>query len=133
MTPIDYLMFTGSTGIGRTVASQAAEGLIPASMELGGKNAMLVLEDADLDRAVEGAERALFSNASQLCTSIERVLVHESVADEFTRRLADRTRDERAALWWFRTLGARVALCHARSIARGDDRHVRARSRSRSL
>ncbi|HLL87352.1 MAG TPA: succinic semialdehyde dehydrogenase [Thermoleophilaceae bacterium] len=89
---VDYVMFTGSTGVGRTVASQAAERLVPASMELGGKNAMLVLEDADLDRAVEGAERALFSNAGQLCISIERVLVHESVADEFTRRLADRTR-----------------------------------------
>jgi len=89
---IGYLMFTGSTGVGRTVASQAAERLIPASMELGGKNAMLVLEDADLDRAVEGAERALFSNAGQLCISIERVLVHESVTDEFTRRLVERTR-----------------------------------------
>jgi succinate-semialdehyde dehydrogenase / glutarate-semialdehyde dehydrogenase len=89
---VDYIMFTGSTAVGRKVASQAGERLIPASMELGGKNAMLVLEDADLDRAVEGAERALFSNAGQLCISIERVLVHESVADEFTRRLADRTR-----------------------------------------
>ena len=54
-------------------------------MELGGKNAMIVLEDADLDRAVEGAERALFSNAGQLCISIERLFVHESIADEFTR------------------------------------------------
>jgi succinate-semialdehyde dehydrogenase / glutarate-semialdehyde dehydrogenase len=86
-------MFNGSTGVGRTVASQAAERLIPASMELGGKNAMLVLEDADLDRAVEGAERALFSNSGQLCISIERLLVHESVADEFTRRLVERTRE----------------------------------------
>ncbi|HLL85831.1 MAG TPA: succinic semialdehyde dehydrogenase [Thermoleophilaceae bacterium] len=92
---VDYVMFTGSTGVGRTVASQAAERLVPASMELGGKNAMLVLEDADLDRAVEGAERALFSNAGQLCISIERVLVHESVADEFTRRLAERARTMR--------------------------------------
>ena len=55
-------------------------------MELGGKNAMIVLEDADLDRAVEGAERALFSNAGQLCISIERLFVHEAIADEFTRR-----------------------------------------------
>ncbi len=90
---VNYIMFTGSTGVGRTVASQAAERLIPASMELGGKNAMLVLEDADLDRAVEGAERALFSNSGQLCISIERLLVHESVADEFTRRLVERTRE----------------------------------------
>jgi succinate-semialdehyde dehydrogenase/glutarate-semialdehyde dehydrogenase len=52
---------------------------------------MLVLEDADLDRTVDGAERALFSNAGQLCISIERVLVDERIADEFTRRLVERT------------------------------------------
>ncbi|MFL5821359.1 MAG: succinic semialdehyde dehydrogenase [Solirubrobacteraceae bacterium] len=89
---VDYIMFTGSTEVGRKVASQAAERLIPSSMELGGKNAMLVLEDADLDRAVEGAERAMFSNAGQLCISIERLLLHESVADEFIRRLVERMR-----------------------------------------
>ncbi|HEX6389999.1 MAG TPA: succinic semialdehyde dehydrogenase [Solirubrobacteraceae bacterium] len=89
---VQYMMFTGSTATGRTVAKQCAERLIPCSMELGGKNAMLVLEDADLDRAVEGAERAMFSNAGQLCISIERLMVHESVADAFTEKLAARTR-----------------------------------------
>src|SRR4051794_16151123 len=88
----DYVMFTGSTETGRGVAEQAGRRLIGASMELGGKNAMIVLEDADLTRAVEGAERALFSNAGQLCISIERLFVHEAVADEFTRRLTDRVR-----------------------------------------
>ena len=88
----DYVMFTGSTQTGRTVAEQAGRRLIGASMELGGKNAMIVLADADLDRAVDGAERALFSNAGQLCISIERLFVHEAVADEFTRRLAERAR-----------------------------------------
>jgi succinate-semialdehyde dehydrogenase/glutarate-semialdehyde dehydrogenase len=87
---VDYLMFTGSTSVGRQVASQAAERLIPSSMELGGKNAMIVLEDASLSRTVEGAERAMFSNAGQLCISIERLLVHESIAEEFLRRLVDR-------------------------------------------
>src|SRR5579862_6196378 len=87
---VDYVMFTGSTATGRQVASQAAERLIPSSMELGGKNAMLVLEDANLARAAEGAERAMFSNAGQLCISIERLLVHERVAEEFTRRLLAR-------------------------------------------
>src|SRR5215218_9685080 len=86
----DYVMFTGSTATGRTVAERAGRNLIGASMELGGKNAMIVLDDADLGRAVEGAERALFSNAGQLCISIERLFVHEAVADEFTRRLAER-------------------------------------------
>ncbi|HEX2125748.1 MAG TPA: aldehyde dehydrogenase family protein, partial [Thermoleophilaceae bacterium] len=87
---VDYVMFTGSTEVGRQVASQAAERLIPSSMELGGKNAMIVLDDANLTRTVEGAERALFSNAGQLCISIERLYVHEAVADEFTRRLIER-------------------------------------------
>ena len=87
----DYVMFTGSSETGRAVARQAAGRLIGSSMELGGKNAMLVLEDANLGRAVEGAERALFSNAGQLCISIERLLVHESVLEEFTRRLVERT------------------------------------------
>jgi len=88
---VGYMMFTGSTATGRTVAKQCAERLIPCSMELGGKNAMLVLEDADIDRAVEGAERAMFSNAGQLCISIERLMVHDAVADEFTDKLAQRT------------------------------------------
>lgn len=87
---VDYIMFTGSTEVGRTVAAQAAERLIPSSMELGGKNAMLVLEDANLDRAVEGAERALYSNAGQLCISIERLYVHERIAEAFTERLVRR-------------------------------------------
>jgi succinate-semialdehyde dehydrogenase/glutarate-semialdehyde dehydrogenase len=86
----EFIMFTGSTGVGRKVASQAGECLIGASMELGGKNAMIVMEDANMTRAVDGAERALFSNAGQLCISIERLYVHESVADEFERRLIER-------------------------------------------
>ncbi len=87
---VDYVMFTGSTATGREVASRAAARLIPSSMELGGKNAMLVLEDASLARAVEGAERALYSNAGQLCISVERLLVHEAIAPEFTKRLVRR-------------------------------------------
>jgi succinate-semialdehyde dehydrogenase / glutarate-semialdehyde dehydrogenase len=88
----DYMMFTGSTATGRSVAEQAGKNLIGSSMELGGKNAMIVLDDASMTRALEGAERALFSNAGQLCISVERLFVHESIADEFTRKLADRTR-----------------------------------------
>jgi succinate-semialdehyde dehydrogenase/glutarate-semialdehyde dehydrogenase len=88
----DYVMFTGSTATGRTVAERAGRNLIGASMELGGKNAMIVCHDADLARAAEGAERALFSNAGQLCISIERLYVHEAVADEFTRLLTERVR-----------------------------------------
>jgi succinate-semialdehyde dehydrogenase/glutarate-semialdehyde dehydrogenase len=86
----DYVCFTGSTGVGRIVATQAAERLVGCSLELGGKNVMVVLEDADLDKAARGAVRACFSSAGQLCISIERLLVHESVYDEFVRRFVDR-------------------------------------------
>jgi succinate-semialdehyde dehydrogenase/glutarate-semialdehyde dehydrogenase len=88
----DYVMFTGSTAVGRTVAEQAGRCLIGASMELGGKNAMIVCRDADLGKAVDGAERALFSNAGQLCISMERLFVHESIADTFTARLLERVK-----------------------------------------
>ncbi|MFI9648481.1 succinic semialdehyde dehydrogenase [Streptomyces sp. NPDC052040] len=88
----DYVSFTGSTRTGREVAQGAAARLIGASLELGGKNAMLVLEDADLDKAAAGAVRACFSSAGQLCISIERLYVHESVADAFLERFVARTR-----------------------------------------
>jgi succinate-semialdehyde dehydrogenase/glutarate-semialdehyde dehydrogenase len=88
----DYVSFTGSTRTGREVAQRAAARLVGASLELGGKNAMLVLSDADLDAAAAGAVRACFSSAGQLCISIERLLVHRSVADEFLERFVARTR-----------------------------------------
>jgi succinate-semialdehyde dehydrogenase / glutarate-semialdehyde dehydrogenase len=108
---IDYLMFTGSTRVGRQVASQAAERLIPSSMELGGKNAMIVLDDAHLARTTEGAVRAMFSNAGQLCISIERLLVHEAIADEFTRGLVERVRGMRLGvhLDWSDDMGSLVS------------------------
>ncbi|MEY8566550.1 succinic semialdehyde dehydrogenase [Corynebacteriaceae bacterium 7-707] len=84
----DFLMFTGSTAVGRTVAAEAAENLIDYSMELGGKNALLVLDDADVDEAVRGAVRASFSNTGQLCISIERIYVPDSMWDSFTSRFA---------------------------------------------
>ncbi|MEV7812261.1 succinic semialdehyde dehydrogenase [Streptomyces flaveolus] len=88
----DYVSFTGSTRTGREVAVGAASRLVGVSLELGGKNAMLVLEDADIEKAAAGAVRACFSSAGQLCISIERLYVHESVADAFLERFAARTR-----------------------------------------
>lgn len=94
-TPIiensDYLMFTGSTAVGRTVAAQAGERLIDCSMELGGKNALLVLDDADVGKAVDGAVRACFSNTGQLCISMERLFVPATLWDEFVTRFATAT------------------------------------------
>ncbi|MDQ1036658.1 succinate-semialdehyde dehydrogenase/glutarate-semialdehyde dehydrogenase [Streptomyces sp. V3I8] len=88
----DYVSFTGSTRTGREVARGAAARLVGVSLELGGKNAMLVLADADIERAAAGAVRACFSSAGQLCISIERLYVHASVADAFLARFAARTR-----------------------------------------
>ncbi|CAG6391565.1 succinic semialdehyde dehydrogenase [Streptomyces cocklensis] len=88
----DYVSFTGSTRTGREVAQRAAARLIGASLELGGKNALLVLRDADLDKAADGAVRACFASAGQLCISIERLFVDESVADAFLDRFAARTK-----------------------------------------
>lgn len=88
----DYVSFTGSTRTGREVAQGAAARLVGVSLELGGKNAMLVLEDADIDKAAAGAVRACFSSAGQLCISIERLYVHESIADTFLERFAARTK-----------------------------------------
>lgn len=81
----DYVMYTGSTNVGRQVARDAGERLIGASLELGGKNAMYIADDADLPRAAECAQRAVFSSAGQLCISIERLVLHEAIADEFLR------------------------------------------------
>ncbi len=84
----DYVMFTGSTATGAALAQQAGRRLIGFSAELGGKNPMIVTAGADIDRAVEGAARACFSNSGQLCISIERLYVDKVIADEFTSRFA---------------------------------------------
>jgi acyl-CoA reductase-like NAD-dependent aldehyde dehydrogenase len=89
---VDFIMFTGSTRTGRLVAQQAAERLIGCSLELGGKNPMIVLADADLDRAVEGAVQGCFASSGQACISIERIYVDQSIAEPFLRRLGERTR-----------------------------------------
>ena len=88
----DYLAFTGSTRAGTEIAKRCAERGIGCNLELGGKNAMLVLADADLEHTVTAALRACFSNAGQLCIGIERVYVDRLVYDEFLRRFATATK-----------------------------------------
>ncbi|HET9139844.1 succinic semialdehyde dehydrogenase [Actinophytocola sp.] len=88
---VDFVAFTGSTRTGTEVATRAAARLIGCSLELGGKNAMIVLEDAKPDRAAEIATRAAFANAGQLCLSMERVYVHETIFDDFAERFAAAT------------------------------------------
>ncbi|MFI7587702.1 NAD-dependent succinate-semialdehyde dehydrogenase [Spongisporangium articulatum] len=84
------LSFTGSTEVGKKLVEQSAEQLLRVSMELGGNAPFLVFADADLDKAVDGAMLAKMRNAGEACTAANRFLVHESVADEFGRRLAER-------------------------------------------
>ena len=93
----DAVLFTGSTPTGRIVAAQAAARLVPASVELGGKNALLVLEDADLDAAAEGIVRGCFVGAGQVCVSYERLYVDRRVHDAVVSRLVERTRALRVA------------------------------------
>jgi succinate-semialdehyde dehydrogenase/glutarate-semialdehyde dehydrogenase len=87
----DYVCFTGSTATGKLIARQCADRLIGCSLELGGKNPILVLRDADVERAAEGAVRACFSNAGQLCVSTERLYVADQLYDRFLDRFVART------------------------------------------
>jgi len=89
---VDFLMFTGSTSTGKSVAARAASRLIGCSLELGGKNPMIVCADANLEAAVGGAIRGCFSSVGQLCVSIERIYIHESIFDRFAARFTDRAR-----------------------------------------
>lgn len=84
---VDMIQFTGSVETGRKVGVRAAERLIPASLELGGKDAMIVLSDANIDRAVGAATWGSFFNAGQSCLALERVYVEEPVYDEFVSKL----------------------------------------------
>jgi acyl-CoA reductase-like NAD-dependent aldehyde dehydrogenase len=84
---VDFIMFTGSTRTGKIVARQAAERLIGFSLELGGKNSMVVLQEADIDAAVDGLVRGAFTGAGQVCVSIERAWVPARMYDDFRQRL----------------------------------------------
>lgn len=82
--------FTGSTRVGRIIAMVCAKYLKPVVLELGGKAPLVVLDDADLDAAVNGAAFGAFANSGQICMSTERIIVDEAIADAFVRRLADK-------------------------------------------
>ncbi|HAN24741.1 MAG TPA: NAD-dependent succinate-semialdehyde dehydrogenase, partial [Microbacterium ginsengisoli] len=84
------LSFTGSTPVGQRLLEQASQGVLRTSMELGGNAPFVVFDDADLDKAVDGAIAAKFRNIGQACTAANRFIVHRSVADEFARRVTER-------------------------------------------
>lgn len=92
---VDYVAFTGSTATGREVAQRAAGRLIGASLELGGKNPLIVRADADLAQAARGTVMAAFANTGQMCIHIERVIAHTDVYDEFKDALLAATSSQR--------------------------------------
>lgn len=115
----DAIQFTGSTATGRKVARQAGERLIHCSLELGGKNPMIVLADADIEAAVAGAVRGCFSSAGQLCISIERLYVHESIYHRFLQRFVQETKTLRlgAGLDWEADMGSLISADHLIKVA----------------
>ena len=95
-SPIDKLVFTGSVATGKRIAAAAAERLLPVVLELGGKDPMLVLDDADVDVASSAAVWGAFVNAGQACLSVERCYVHRSLYEAFAKACAEKTRQLRA-------------------------------------
>lgn len=86
------ISFTGSTAVGRQVAAKAGSLLKKACVELGGKDALIILEDADMERALNAATFGTFMHQGQICMSVERIIVDESIADEFTQRFVEKVK-----------------------------------------
>ncbi|SFC72426.1 succinate-semialdehyde dehydrogenase / glutarate-semialdehyde dehydrogenase [Nocardioides terrae] len=119
----DYICFTGSTATGKLVAKGCAERLIGCSLELGGKNPMLVLADADIEKAAEGAVRAAFSNGGQLCVSIERMYVADAIYDRFVERFVSRVQAMSlgAGLSWDIDMGTLVSAAQVETAQKHVD------------
>lgn len=88
---VQHISFTGSVPTGRKIAQRCGERLISSTMELGGKDAAIVLEDAPMERTTKGLTWAAFTNAGQICASLERVFVHESIFDELVDGIVEQT------------------------------------------
>jgi acyl-CoA reductase-like NAD-dependent aldehyde dehydrogenase len=133
---IDKIFFTGSTATGTGLMVKASAHLVPVSLELGGKDAMIVLPDADLERAANGAAWAGYQNAGQSCGAVERLYVHEAVYDEFMGLLAAKTRATRFGP--DTDFGVEMGAMTTRAQWETVDRHVKdalakgARERARS-
>lgn len=89
---VDFIQFTGSTATGKAVAARAIQTLTPYTLELGGKDPMIVCADADVERAANAAVFYGFGNAGQICVAVERVYVEQPVYDEFVQKVVDRAR-----------------------------------------
>jgi succinate-semialdehyde dehydrogenase/glutarate-semialdehyde dehydrogenase len=120
---VDFLCFTGSTATGRLLGAEAGQRLVECSLELGGKNALLVLDDADVETAVAGAVRGCFASAGQLCISIERIYVASSLYDDFLEQFAAATRTLRLGIGldWSYDMGSLVSASQLRTVRRHVD------------
>ncbi|ONF73139.1 succinic semialdehyde dehydrogenase [Amycolatopsis keratiniphila] len=114
----NYVMFTGSTATGRVIGEQAGRNLIGCCLELGGKNPMIVLEDADLDETVQGAIFGAFGNTGQICMHIERIYLPESRYEEFKNAYVAKTKalDVRAAYDFGPDMGSLVSVDHMNRV-----------------
>ncbi|MDR7085342.1 acyl-CoA reductase-like NAD-dependent aldehyde dehydrogenase [Aeromicrobium panaciterrae] len=110
----NYVMFTGSTATGRVIGELAGKNLIGACLELGGKNPMLVLEDANIDEAVHAALFGSFGNSGQICMHIERLYIHDSIYDEFRDKFVAETQklNVSAAYDFLPDMGSLVSVDH---------------------
>lgn len=90
---LDKLAFTGSTEIGKTIAKAAAEKLIPATLELGGKSANIIFDDADFEKAIDGVQLGILFNQGQVCCAGSRIFVHEKIYDKFVGELVKRFKE----------------------------------------
>jgi succinate-semialdehyde dehydrogenase/glutarate-semialdehyde dehydrogenase len=120
---INYLCFTGSTSTGRLLAAEAGQRLVECSLELGGKNAMLILDDADMEVAVDGAVRGCYASAGQLCVSMERIYVAESRYDEFVSAFSAATENLRLGIGldWSYDIGSLISSAQLRTVRRHVD------------
>lgn len=115
----NFVMFTGSTATGRFIGQRAGENLIGCTLELGGKNPMIVLDDANLDEVVPGAIAGVFRNTGQVCMHIERIYVHESMIEEFTRRFVEAVKQIKigAAYDFEPEMGSLISVDHKDRVA----------------
>lgn len=97
---LDKLAFTGSTEVGRQIGISAAENLIPATLELGGKSANIFFDDMDMDQALEGVQLGILFNQGQVCSAGSRIFVQESVYDEFIERLKEEFAKVKVGMPW---------------------------------
>ncbi len=125
---VDYISFTGSSAVGREIAAAAGERLIPCSLELGGKNPLVVLSGAPVEEAVKGFVAGAFFNSGQTCIAIERAFIERPVYQEFVERAAERVRALRLG-WsrdWDLDMGCLISDSHAeRVVSHIDDARER--------